>query len=58
VCRYRLGANQLESSLAEKALRVLLDIKLNMSQLCTLAAKVVSVRKVEGGHHTPMCVTT
>ncbi|KAK4832897.1 LOW QUALITY PROTEIN: hypothetical protein QYF61_026447 [Mycteria americana] len=36
--QHRLGANQLESSLAEKDLGVL-DTRLNMSQYCALAAK-------------------
>lgn len=33
---------RLEGSLTEKALRVLVDIKWNVSQLCTVAAKKVS----------------
>lgn len=47
--------------MVEKALRVLVDIKLNVSQLWTLAAKKVSsilgcVRKVEEGDLPPLLV--
>ncbi|KAK4829258.1 hypothetical protein QYF61_002544 [Mycteria americana] len=37
--QHRLGANQLESSFAEKYPRVLVDTKLNMSQQCVFVAK-------------------
>ncbi|KAK4810448.1 hypothetical protein QYF61_004228 [Mycteria americana] len=37
--QYMLGADQLESSSAEKALGVLVDTKLTTSQQCTLATK-------------------
>lgn len=40
--QYMLGAMQLESSLAEKDLVVLVVTKLNMSQECALVAKVAS----------------
>lgn len=38
----RLGSNQLESSFAEKALGVLMDITLNMSQQYALVAKAAN----------------
>ena len=37
--QYMLGATQLESSLAEKGLRILVDTKLNVRWKCALAAK-------------------
>ena len=47
--------------MAEKTPRVLVDIKLNVSQLCTLAAKVSSIlgciRKVERSDLSPLLGT-
>ncbi|GAB0209608.1 mitochondrial enolase superfamily member 1 [Grus japonensis] len=40
--QYILGATQLEISLAEKALELLVDTKLNMSQQCALATKAAN----------------
>ena len=40
--QYMLEADWLESSSAKKELSVLLDIKLNMSSYCALAAKAAS----------------
>ncbi|PKU41806.1 rna-directed dna polymerase from mobile element jockey-like [Limosa lapponica baueri] len=40
--QYKLGTDQLESSFAEKDLRVLVDTKLSWSQECVLAAKAAS----------------
>jgi len=45
VHQYMLEVNCLESSLAEKDLRVLVDTKLNMKQRCALAAKVANCLK-------------
>ncbi|KAK4828590.1 hypothetical protein QYF61_000042 [Mycteria americana] len=42
VHQYMLGATQLESSLAEKDLEILVDTKLNRTKQCTLAAKKVN----------------
>ena len=38
--QYMLGATQMESGLTEKDLGILVDTKLNTSQLCALAARV------------------
>jgi len=40
--QYLLGAAQLESGSTEKGLEVLVGTKLNLSQLCALAAKQVN----------------
>lgn len=49
---FRLGANWLERRLVKKALKVRVDIKLNMRQLWTPGAKKISstlgcIRRVE-----------
>ncbi|KAJ7415532.1 hypothetical protein WISP_77283 [Willisornis vidua] len=40
--QYVLRADQLENSFLEKELGILVDTKLNMSQLCALAGKIAS----------------
>lgn len=52
MCWFRLGASWLQRRLVKKALRVWVDIKLNMSQLWTPVSKKISsilgcIRKVE-----------
>jgi len=63
VHQYMLGATQLESSLAEKNLGVLVDTKLNTSQQYALAAETANgipgcsrqkyCQEVEGGDPSP-----
>jgi len=40
--QHSLGADRMESSFAEKALRVLVDNKLTRNQQCALVAKVAN----------------
>lgn len=47
--QYMLGATLLESSLAEKNRRVLVDTRLDTSQQCALAEKVNGWRGCTGG---------
>lgn len=49
----RLGANQVESSFAEKDMGVLVDSKLNLSQQCVLSAKKSNLALIALGRTLP-----